>query len=122
MDPEFIGDIAESVNRFEKMGIDDSSLFFWDDDFAIVFEDGFVNGISGLVNGKSEYLGYGYEDVCSIFTDAGIKAPLLLVGTEAAFDVVGEVTQERVRELMKSGKKYGWEAQGADDIDDLPFN
>ena len=35
-----------------------------------------------------------------IFTDIGIKAPLLLVGTEAAFDTVGEITQERVAEVM----------------------
>ena len=120
-------EIAESAWKPEKMGIDDSDLYFWDDDFAVVFADGFVNGIRSLVGGSAAMMGYGYEDVCSIFTDAGIKAPLLLVGTEAAFDTVREVTQENMAEAVKNmpvpeptDAFKEWLEE--DEEDDLPFS
>ena len=102
VEEEMAKERAESAWKVEKMGLDYSEDYFWDDDFAIVFEDGFVSGIRSLVSGFAAMMGYGYEDVCSIFTDAGIKAPLLLVGTKAAFDTVGEVTQEKWAEMIKN--------------------
>lgn len=111
----------------EKMGLGDSDIYFWDDDFAVVFADGFVNGIRLLVGGSAAMMGYGYEDVCSIFTDAGIKAPLLLVGTETAFDTVGEVAQEKMAEAIKNMSVpeptdafKEWLEE--DEEDDLPFS
>ena len=127
VEEEMAEEIAESAWRVEKMGLDDSDLYFWDDDFAIVFIDGFVKGIRSLVGGSATMMGYGYEDVCSIFTDAGIKAPLLLVGTEAAFDTVGKVTLEKMAEVMKSmlgpepSEEFKrWLEEHGDD--DLPFS
>lgn len=119
-------EIAESAWKPEKMGIDDSDLYFWDDDFAIVFADGFVNGIRSLVGGSAAMMGYGYEDVCRIFTDVGIKAPLLLVGTEAAFDTVGEVAQEKMAEAVKNmpvpEPTDAFKEWLEEDEDDLPFS
>ena len=98
--------LARTVHRLDKMSIYASedagfdSLFFWDMDYEIAFPGTFVDGIRSLVSGTAAILGYGYKDVQEIFTDIGIKAPLLLVGTEAAFDTVGEITQERVAEVM----------------------
>ena len=98
--------LAHTVHRLNKMSIYDSedagfeSLFFWDADYEIAFPGTFVEGIRSLVSGTAAVLGYGYRDVEEIFTDIGIKAPLLLVGTEAAFDTVGEVARERVAEVM----------------------
>ena len=129
VEEETAEEIAESAWKPEKMGIDNSDLYFWDDDFAIVFADGFVNGIRSLVGGSAAMMGYGYEDVCSIFTDVGIKAPLLLVGTEAAFDTVGEVTQEKMAETIRSmpvpeptDAFKEWLEKHGDDEDDLPFS
>ena len=115
-------EMAEAAWKIEKMGIDSSDAYFWDDDYAIVFADGFVKGIRNLVGGYSAMLGYGYEDICSIFTDCGIKAPLRLVGTKAAFDTVGEVTQQRMAEAMRSipmpESLKNWPEEG----EDWPFN
>ena len=92
--------------------------------------------------GQYHILGYGYEDVCSIFTDIGIKAPPLLVGTEAAFDLCGENARERQKQAMEewsnkimsaasfdapTGIESGVNADPDDedidiDDDDLPFN
>jgi len=61
-----------------------------------------VEGIKKLVGGTASICGYGYKNVEEIFSDVGIKAPLLLVGTETAFDVIGEATQEQIFEAMKN--------------------
>lgn len=111
--------LAEVVHRIDKMGLDDGELFFWDDDFNIVFKDGFVAGIRYLISGGGGFLGYGYSDVCSIFTDAGIKAPLLLVGSETAYEIRGDVVKERVAKI-KSPFDEGYDSDMFDDAD-LPF-
>ena len=48
------------------------------------------------------YLSHFAQNVEEIFSDVGIKAPLLLVGTETAFNVIGEATQEQIFEAMKN--------------------
>ena len=89
--------VAESICRIEKMDVDNTELFFWDLDFAFLFEDStFVEGIRKVISGTGAYLGYRYEDICSIFSDAGINVPLLLVGSRAAYEARGEVTFDRV--------------------------
>ena len=129
LEEDLAEELAESAWKPEKMGLDDSEVYFWDDDFAVVFRDGFINGIRSLVRGSAAMLGYGFKDVCSIFTDAGIKAPLLLVGTEAAFDTVGEVAQEKMAEAVKSlpvpeptGAFKKWLEEHGTNEDDLPFS
>ncbi|MBR0409451.1 MAG: hypothetical protein IJI25_00400 [Eubacterium sp.] len=99
--------LAHTIQRIDQMDLWSSeeagydSLFFWDDDYEIVFSGTFVEGIRSLVSGTGAILGYSYENVKGIFTDIGLKAPLLLVGSEAAFDITSEVTQERRADIMK---------------------
>lgn len=124
--------LAHTIHCPDKMSLWSSeeagfeSLFFWDEDYELVFRNGFVEGIRGLVTGDARILGYGYKDVIGIFSDAGIKAPLLLVGSETAFDTVGEVVQENMRIASPFDDKMfeGLEGFGdiPDDIGDLPFN
>lgn len=121
LDEDEAAEIAESAWKVEKMGIDDSGLFFWDDDFAVVFDDGFVNGIRALTCGVASMLGYGYDDVCSIFTDAGIKAPLMLVGTKAAFDTVEEAAKEKMAETIDFPEPTGEFKKWLEGDDELPF-
>lgn len=107
--------LAHTIHRVDKMGIWSSeeegfeSPFFWDADYEIVFAGTFVRGIRGLVSGTAAMMGYGYENVKEIFTDIGLKVPSLLVGSEAAFDTVAEVTQERVAEIMNEGSMFSKE-------------
>ena len=132
VDEEYAEDIAESAVKIEKMSLEFSETYFWDDDFNIVFSDGFVKGIRSLVSGTAAIMGYGYEDVCSIFTDVGITAPVKLVGTEAAFDTVGGVAAERMREAVNSllvpeptgefKKMLDAFKELPEGEDDLPFN
>lgn len=104
---EYAAFLARSIHRVDSMGlwtaeeVGFESLFFWDDDYEIVFGNGFVEGIRSLVSGQAKILGYGYKDVEGIFTDIGVSVPLLLVGTEAAFDAVGETVQGKMEEAMK---------------------
>lgn len=124
--------LARSIHRVDAMSLWPAeeagfeSLFFWDDDFAIVFGKGFVEGIRGLVSGQAGILGYGYKDVAGIFTDIGISAPLLLVGSEAAFDVVGETVQGKMKEAMKDfdipGIDEGLRKEIEAHKDELPFS
>ena len=124
--------LAHTIHRVDQMPLSASdeagfeSLFFWDDDYDIVFSDGFVNGIRGLVSGKAAILGYGYKDVTDIFTDIGIKPPLLLTGSEAAFDTVGETVQKKMAEAMENlpfSELSDEFREIPEEIDDeLPFN
>ena len=99
--------LAHTIQRIDQMDIWSSeeagydSLFFWDDDYEIVFSGTFVEGIRSLVSGTGAILGYSYENVKEIFTDIGLKAPLLLVGSKVAYDITSEVTQERRADIMK---------------------
>ena len=100
--------LARTIHRIDKMDLWSSeeagfeSLFFWDTDYEMIFTDSFVEGIKKLVGGTAAIYGYGYKNVEEIFSDVGIKAPLLLVGTETAFNVIGEATQEQIFEAMKN--------------------
>ena len=58
-------------------------------------------------------MGYGYEDVINIFTDIGLTAPLLLVGTEAAFEAVKEAASERIAKAMDEMESDGHGHQGS---------
>ena len=129
---EYAEFLAHTIHRLDKMDMWSSeeagfeSLFFWDTDYEMIFEDGFVKGIRGLVGGEAKFLGYGYKDVTGIFTDIGIKAPLLLVGSETAFDTVGEVMQKKLREMPNPFDNMGGGLEHfrdiPDDAGDLPFS
>ena len=124
LEPDEAAYLAEAVHRIEKMGLEDGELFFWDDDFAIVFQNGFVAGIQMLISGAGSYLGYRYNDVCGIFTDAGIKAPLLLVGTEAAYQVRGDAAKEKIRQIPNPFDDFESDELGdiPEDVDNWPFS
>ena len=58
-----------------------------------------------------------------IFSDIGLKAPMLLVGSETAFDLGGEVIQKRMTETMdKLWDDMSIEDETPMDIEDLPFS
>ena len=71
-------------------------------------------------------MGYSYEDVKEIFTDIGLKAPLLLIGTQTAFDTVDEVTQEKIAKAMREMEvpepAEGLTKSPDDGKEDLPFS
>ena len=133
---EYADYLARTIHRIDQMDLWASeeagfeSLFFWNLDYEIVFEESFVRGIKDLVGGAASVMGYGYKDVEAIFTDAGIKAPLTLVGTETAFDTVGQMAQEKLAEIMKSMPDMDstpeefikWMEQNGLSDDDLPFS
>ena len=126
--------LAHTIHRLDFMSMWASeeagfeSLFFWDTDYEMVFADGFVPGIRGLAGGTAKIMGYGYESITDIFTDIGIKVPLLLTGSEAAFDTLSDIVQERMAEAMKSlpvpepGGHFKEIPEGKADEDDLPFS
>lgn len=99
--------LAHTINRIDQMDLWSSeeasydSLFFWDDDYEIIFSGTSVEGIRSLVSGNGTILGYSYEYIKEIFTDIGLKVPLMLVGSKAAYDITSEVAQERHADIMK---------------------
>ena len=79
--------------RPELMGLDaeeEESLFFWDLDFLMFFQNGFISGIRRMISGIGSALGYHYSNVTEIFTDIDFKAPITLVGTETAYNLRGQ--------------------------------
>lgn len=118
-------EVAESVWKVEKMGPDDSDLFFWDADAEFIFMDGFVAAIQNLAKGVGAILGYGYEDIKTIFSDCGIEVPLWLAGTEASFERAKENMAERVQEMsdtfLMSLSSISPD-KSPDNTSDLPFN
>ena len=129
---EYAEFLAHTIHRLDKMDLWSSeetgyeSLFFWDADYEMIFNDGFVDGIRRLTGGEAKLLGYGYKDVTGIFTDIGMKAPLLLVGTETAFETVGAAVREKLKEMSSPFDNMGRGMEGFQDIpdntDDLPFS
>ena len=101
-DPDLAEEIARCVWYAGQMD-GDIDLIFWDHDFATIFEDGFVPGIQKLVGGMGQIMGYSYDDVCEIFTGAGLKAPILLVGTKAAYDTMCENVQQTLEDRARQG-------------------
>ena len=95
-----IGVNRMSMDDAEEAGYE--SLFFWDDD-CLLFFDGdeyFIDSIHQITSGAGAAMGYGYEDVTKIFTDAGYQLPLWLVGTKAAYDAREESLRERLKNLQ----------------------
>lgn len=101
---------AKAVHCVEKMGfydddnIEDSNIFFWDDDYRLFFECNgtFIDGIRKIMSGVGSMLGYGYQDAAAIFTDAGYALPLSLLGTETAYDIWKEDAMKRMQKMQES--------------------
>lgn len=111
---------AREILRFHEMFLkedEDDNLFFWDDDFSMIFSKNFCEGIRGLTSAMWEMQGYGYKYTCNIFTDVGYKVPLMLIGTKEANRIRNEEETKRIRKAMD---EIGKEIMGSDD--DLPFN
>lgn len=95
--------IGRAVCRFHEMSLkedEDDNMFFWDDDYAFIFQNGFIEGIRFLKSAVGENQGYGYEYACGIFTDIGLKAPLRLLGTKEANRIANELTMQKIRSSM----------------------
>lgn len=129
---DYAGWLARTIHRVDQMKLLSSneagfeSLFFWDDDYDMVFSGTFVEGIRGLAGGTAALMGYGYEDVKGIFVDIGLNLPLMLVGTESAFDMVGSITQKKMADALRNMPPIDefTERQEVQDIDEehLPFH
>ncbi len=126
---EYANWLARTIHRVDQMDLWASeeagfdSLYFWDADYELVFDGTFREGIKGLTGGTAAIMGYGYENVKEIFTDIGLKAPLLLIGTEAAFNAVEEVTQEKIVKAMREmeARKPEKFMKRPDEENNLPF-
>lgn len=109
---------------------EDDNIIFWDDDYVFYWKDGFISGIEYLKGAAGQNAGYGYKYTCDIFSDIGIKPPLMLLGTEEANRIAVEVGNERLREKMNDIFGGIMSAESLDDIkekfkdedEDLPFN
>ena len=108
---------------------EDDNLIFWDDDYDFYWRDGFVKGIGYLKELEGQNAGYGYQYACVIFSDIGIKPPLMLLGTEEANRLVTEVQADQFRKNMEKVFGHIMGAKSPDDAkkrieddDDLPFN
>ena len=116
---EYANWLARTIHRVDQMDLwasDEAgfeSLYFWDTDYSLVFAGTFLEGIKGLSGGTAAIMGYGYEDVINIFTDIGLTAPLLLVGTKAAFEAVKEAASERIAKAMDEMESDGHGHQGS---------
>ena len=98
---------------------EDDNIIFWDYDFDIFFEKGFIKGINDLKGIIGLYAGYGYEYTCDIFSDVGIKPPLLLLGSKEANRIINE---EDGKKIKKSLDLLHDELEGMDDDDILNNN
>ncbi len=97
LEEEEAAGLTYPVFRPELMGFDigEDSMFFWDNDFMLFFQNGFIPGILRMISGIGAALGYKYDNVREIFTDIGFKAPLSLIGTETAYNLRGEVVMKQ---------------------------
>ena len=108
---------------------EDDNLIFWDDDYDFFWRDGFIRGIKYLKDAAGQNAGYGYHYTCEIFTDIGIKPPLLLVGTEEANRIANKVQTEMMLEKMNDFFKNIVNTKSVEDVkrksgddgDGLPF-
>ena len=100
------------------------SLFFWDDDFSILFanSDTFIEAVHLITGGIGAAMGYGYENVAEIFTDAGYKLPIWLIGTHTAFDLREEDIKERMRRMPTPLPDVGFKEPYSMEDEDLPFS
>ena len=79
---------------------EDENIIFWDDDYDFFWKDGFIEGIRNLKSIVGQNAGYGYKYTCEIFSDIGIKPPLLLLGSKEANRIVNEEQNKRFMEHM----------------------
>lgn len=95
---------GRAVTKFHEMNLkknQDKNMFFWDNDYAFIFREGFVKGIQILKGAAGEYMGYGYDYACEIFTDIGLEVPLKLLGTKEANRTVNALIMSRMRSGIK---------------------
>lgn len=86
-------DISRKMFRMSCMGLkvnEPDNLFFWDDDHEWFFKDGFLDGVQRLKSMEGEMAGYGYDYTCGIFSEIGLKPPILLLGTAEANRIANE--------------------------------
>ena len=102
MDPEEAEETAQELHRLYKMGINDSPLFFWDDDYSFFWSKGVVEGIKLMKSTVGDQLGYGYDEAERIFSDIGIKPPLRLLGSREANRLINEEEARRMQEKTDS--------------------
>lgn len=100
------------------------SMFFWDDDYSVFFADSdtFIESVHLITGGIGAAMGYGYENVAEIFTDAGYKLPIWLVGTQTAFDLREEDIKERMRHMSPPLPDVGFKEPYTIEDDELPFS
>lgn len=107
---------------------EDDNIIFWDDDYAFFWKDGFIRGIDYLKGLEGQTAGYGYQYASDIFSDIGLRPPLMLLGTEEANRLATEVQEERHRKQMDEFFGNIMRAKSIDDVkggiengDGLPF-
>lgn len=127
IEPEFAALLVKESCRFHEMALDDGydeNLVFWDDDYLWFFENGFIEGVKHMLAAEGEMFGYGYKYVVELFEDINLKAPMLLIGTESAHQMVNKMAMERYNELMNKmfdGANAAENSWNPDD-DNLPFS
>lgn len=102
MEHDEAADTAREIHRVYLMGPEKSPLFFWDEDYSIIWAKGFIEGINLIKSAAGEQLGYGYEDAENIFTDIGIKAPIRLLGSKEANRLINEEEAKLMEEATES--------------------
>ena len=95
---------------------EDDNLIFWDDDYEFFWKDGFVSGIKYLKDLAGQTAGYGFKYTCDLFSDIGIKPPLMLLGTEEANRIATEVQTEQYRRAMDELFGSILDAKSLDDV------
>lgn len=107
---------------------EDDNIVFWDDDYAFFWKDGFIRGIDYLKGLEGQTAGYGYQYASDIFSDIGLRPPLMLLGTKEANRLATEVQEERHRKQMDEFFGNIMRAKSIDDVkgwgengDELPF-
>ena len=96
-------EIAEKMTNFHEVALKDKekkNIFFPNDDFNFVFIGGFVDGIRIMKSYDGELWGYGYDYAREIFTDIGLKPPLLLLGTREANEIARKEEKRLIEEEM----------------------
>ena len=102
LDPDEAEETAQELHRLYMMGINDSPLFFWDDDYSFFWSKGFVEGIKLMKSTVGDQLGYGYDEAEEIFSDIGIKPPIRLLGSREANRLINEEEARRMQEKTDS--------------------
>ena len=102
LDPDEAEETAQELHRLYMMGINDSPLFFWDDDYSFFWSKGFVEGIKLMKSTVGDQLGYGYDEAEEIFSDIDIKPPIRLLGSREANRLINEEEARRMEEKTDS--------------------